>query len=495
MKTRYIVGLFLVGASVLSSCSDFTEIDQKGMNLLSTTDQLEMLLNQEYNIRIADIQRVCGSVQYYPGNVGTVLADPVKTTTQILLKYDEAGHALEQVDLTSSDSYYANCYNYIGTVANPILSLVDAATGSEEKKTALKAEALTIRAYFHWLAAVKFTKAYDPATADSEKSIAYVLETQDIKQPTEQLTQKEVYEYILADLDAAIELNALPQSAVNRMRFNAACPHAIKAHVLMYMQQPGEAAKEAQKALAVNSSVSDYAHYCTEAPSSAGILVKTFETPQLALAQDYFTDTDVEFFSWLTPRYYERYEQKNIQKDWFATYHTVMWMGSWETTSQVVKGALESMFGVTEGSMSYGVQGNGRVGRINLSVPQMYLILAENAIDNNLIDDAMDYLDKIRVGRFFPEDYHALKGSVTTKTEAIGMLRKVAHGENVFNIYDFITLKRWTLLDDYKEDISWTYSGTTYTLKPESTIWVFPFPKNLMEKNGNFEHNYPVTQN
>lgn len=359
MKTRYIVGLFLVGASVLSSCSDFTEIDQKGMNLLSTTDQLEMLLNQEYNIRIADIQRVCGSVQYYPGNVGTVLANPVKTTTQILLKYDEAGHALEQVDLTSSDSYYANCYNYIGTVANPILSLVDAATGSEEKKTALKAEALTIRAYFHWLAAVKFTKAYDPATADSEKSIAYVLETQDIKQPIEQLTQKEVYEYILADLDAAIELNALPQSAVNRMRFNAACPHAIKAHVLMYMQQPGEAAKEAQKALAVNSSVSDYANYCTEAPSSAGILVKTFETPQLALAQDYFTDTDVEFFSWLTPRYYERYEQKNIQKDWFATYHTMMWMGSWETTSQVVKGALESMFGVTEGSMSYGVQGNG----------------------------------------------------------------------------------------------------------------------------------------
>ena len=69
----------------------------------------------------------------------------------------------------------------------------------------------------------------------------------------------------------------------------------------------------------------------------------------------------------------------------------MMWMGSWETTSQVVKGALESMFGVTEGSMSYGVQGNGRVGRINLSVPQMYLILAENAINNTLIDDAMDY--------------------------------------------------------------------------------------------------------
>ena len=62
MKTRYIVGLFLVGASVLSSCSDFTEIDQKGMNLLSTTDQLEMLLNQEYNMPIFSVYAVRYSI-------------------------------------------------------------------------------------------------------------------------------------------------------------------------------------------------------------------------------------------------------------------------------------------------------------------------------------------------------------------------------------------------------------------------------------------------
>ena len=56
-----------------------------------------------------------------------------------------------------------------------ILSLVDFATGSGRKsKTALKSrKALTIRAYFQIrLVAVKFTGgAYDPATADSEKSI------------------------------------------------------------------------------------------------------------------------------------------------------------------------------------------------------------------------------------------------------------------------------------------------------------------------------------
>ena len=75
---KYISGL-LLSACVLSSCSDFTEIDQKGMNILNTTDQLEMLLNQGYSYSVRDLNRLCGTLVYYPGNLGTVLANPVKT--------------------------------------------------------------------------------------------------------------------------------------------------------------------------------------------------------------------------------------------------------------------------------------------------------------------------------------------------------------------------------------------------------------------------------
>lgn len=490
MKIKYLAGLLIMGASALSSCSDFTEIDQKGMNLLTTTDQLEMLLNQEYSFDVANINRLCGSVIYYPGNVSTTLNNPVKTTTQIILAYDEAGHAREQVDLTSSDSGYASCYEYIGTVANPILSRVEAAEGTDEKKAALKAEALTVRAYFHWLAAVKFAKAYNPSTAETEKCIAYLLETQDIKQPTEQLTQKEVYTNIIADLDAAIALDALPVEAVNRMRFSKAAPYAIKAMVLMYMQQPSEAAKAAQQALAISDKISNLNDFMMTTTSMMGQPVKALEIPKLALNQDYFTDSSIEFFSWLTPHYYEMFEDKNLVKDWFETYHTMMWMGSWDATSPMVASSLQGMFGVTEGSMSYGVMGSGRIGTINVSTQHMYLILAENAIDNGQISDAMGYLDKIRVGRFFPEDYAPLQGAVTTKTEAIRMLKKVQHGENCFGVHNFINLKRWNELADYKTDYSWTFEGKTYTLKAGSDMWVFPFPKNLMNKNANFQQNY-----
>lgn len=96
MKAKYIAVMALLGSVAFCSCSDFTEIDQKGMNLLDTTDQLDMLFNQEYSYSVSDLLRLCGSVHYYPGNVGTVINNPVKSTTQILLKFDEEGHAREQ---------------------------------------------------------------------------------------------------------------------------------------------------------------------------------------------------------------------------------------------------------------------------------------------------------------------------------------------------------------------------------------------------------------
>lgn len=487
---KYISGLLLC-ASALSSCSDFTEIDQKGMNILNTTDQLEMLLNHGYTYSVRDLNRLCGTIIFYPGNLGTLLANPVKTSDQILLSYDEAAHAREYIDLVNVDDSYENSYNVIGTVANPILSRLDVADGTQEKKAALKAEALTLRAYFHWLAAIKFARAYNPATADTERCIAYLLETHDIKQPTEQLTQKQVYEHILADLDAAIALDALPVEALNHMRVCKAAPYAIKALVLMYMQQPAEAAKVAETALSFKDQVSDYNDYISTTTSATGMPVKVLEFPKLSLVQDYFDNMEYEYMSWLTPHYYEMFEDKHLVKDWFGTYHTSYWMGSWEATEPMMNELLRGMFAVDGGSLS---NSDSTVGRINVSTPHMYLILAENAIDNNRIDEAMGYLDKIRVGRFFPEDYAPLQGAVKTKSEAITMLKKVQHGENCFNVHNFINLKRWNELEDYKTDYSWSYGGKTYTLRARSDMWVFPFPKNLMGKNPNFQHNYETVQ-
>ncbi len=149
----------LAGAMMMTSCADFTEIDPKGKNLLSSTADLELLLNAEYSVSTTDMQQVCGDVIYATSTLSTLLQPVVKTKFSILVGWDEAGHDNDLPELTASDSYYASCYEYIGRIANPILAKIDDASGSDTDRLAIKAEAYVVRAYFHYLAVQKFAPA------------------------------------------------------------------------------------------------------------------------------------------------------------------------------------------------------------------------------------------------------------------------------------------------------------------------------------------------
>ena len=124
---------------------------------------------------------------------------------------------------------------------------------------------------------------------------------------------------------------------------------------------------------------------------------------------------------------------------------------------------------------------------IGLSTPQMYLILAENTIENDLYDDAMGYLDDIRVNRIDPAVYAPLHGTVSDKATAIQQLKTTAHAEGLFGVWNFINCKRWTRLDDYKETVTRTICDVTMTLTPDSKLWVFPIPQNVINNNPNFK--------
>ena len=129
------------------------------MNLLSTTNELEMLLNAEIMITSSDMREVAADVIYGADNIPTLLSNPAMTRHKILVSLDDSQMDLLG-ELTASDGDYTSWYRCIGRIANPVLLQVDAAEGPESVKKQLKAEALTIRAYFHWLLVNKFAKAY-----------------------------------------------------------------------------------------------------------------------------------------------------------------------------------------------------------------------------------------------------------------------------------------------------------------------------------------------
>jgi len=472
---KVIYSIIFGVALIISSCSDFTDIQPKGKNLLATTDQLEMLLNNKffYYIGETDEREMCGDIIRAFENVPTLINRPTKTRNAIIISWDEANQD-KMAELTSSDSQYSNYYGVIGKISNAILSHVDAAEGPESVKNQLKSEALVLRAYFHYLLVNKFAKAYNPATAATDPGIPYVTEDWDISIPTEKATVKEVYDHIIADLDEAIQLNALPNEAVNRMRISKPCAYAAKALALIGMQKFDEAEVAAKQALAINNKVNNYNEMLTT--TTGYILGNTYQVifrPPLKCEEDLFFTFSPELFNAITPEAWNAFETGHASRDKMTTdrimYDYLMGMG----TSYI---GLDYTF-------TYDIDSGWNT--IGMKTTQMYLIVAEAEIHKSNYSAAMEALDAIRINRIDPSIYAPLKGVVSNKTDAIYHLKQTSHGENTYTCHNFINRKRWNQLDDYKQTFTKNIAGKVYQLKPESPLWIFPFPVNAVNLNPN----------
>lgn len=70
---------------LLGSCSGFTDIKPKGKNLLTTVDELELLLNQEWTIRSTDLTSMAGDYLYTTSNIPNIISSPNITTSSLYL--------------------------------------------------------------------------------------------------------------------------------------------------------------------------------------------------------------------------------------------------------------------------------------------------------------------------------------------------------------------------------------------------------------------------
>lgn len=477
---NFIYNLIIVGALFFTSCSDFTDIQPKGKNLLSTTDEIEMLLNSEFYLSSTDAQMMSGDMLRLLSNVANELNQPNKTRKAIMITFDAANQD-KMAELTSNDDEYSGYYNIIGRIANVVLSQIDAATGPEEVKNRLKCEALVLRAYFHYLLVNKFAKAYNPATAATDPGIPYLKEDWDIMVPTRKETVETVYNYILEDLNKAIEINALPDEAINRMRISKPCAYAAKALALISMQRFDEAEQAAQDALAINDVVDDYNSMITTVIGNLiGGRYEAILRPRLQCKEDLFYTEAVEFYNAIMPCAWNAFEEGHACRDKMTTD---------KMKYDYMMGMATSLMGL---DYTLTFDSNSGWNGVGMKTTHMYLIIAEAEIRKGNYDEAMAALDKIRVNRIDPDIYLPLEGTVDNETDAIFHLKQTSHGENIYSCYNFINRKRWNQLEEkYQETIVRELEGIgTYTMAPDSPMWIFPFPANAVNNNPNLTQNY-----
>ena len=76
-------------ALAVTSCSDFTDIKPKGKNLLSTTDELELLFNNDIDINLSDLYNIGGGVVSGANHIPSELAMPNKERSTLLWSYSD----------------------------------------------------------------------------------------------------------------------------------------------------------------------------------------------------------------------------------------------------------------------------------------------------------------------------------------------------------------------------------------------------------------------
>lgn len=474
MKKSY-TALALGTMLMFAGCAEFTELDPKGENILATAEELDLLFNYTYNIDTEDVQNMCGDMVYSNVDIPSMLANPARTKRSILLSWDETGHDTELAGLTESDALYNTGFQLINRVANPALARVESVSGDENLKKRITCEGLTLRALFHYLVVQKFAKPYEPATAATTPSIPYCLETDDILETQPQRSLEYVYEHILNDLDRAIEIDALPVTAVNKFRISKATPYAVKALALLSMQDFEGAATAAQQALNINGVVNDYNKLLTA--KSMFFMKPLLDRGKEGLDEDYYISLWLEIYPYATEAI-EMIEDGHLFRESFST---------WDNWSDGFLGAGDTK-GVTNAVLN--LDPNSYWNGIGPRTSHMYLILAEAALHRNDINQAMQMLDKIRVNRITPKKYQPLEGKVTDMKEAISHLKQTSHGENIFSYYNFVNKKRWTVIDGYKETLVRKINDNTYTLSPDSKMWVFPFGQDVMSINDKIKQNY-----
>lgn len=157
-------------------------------------------------------------------------------------------------------------------------------------------------------------------------------------------------------------------------------------------------------------------------------------------------------------------------------------------------GIWNSMYGLMLGGIEGGLMNFSLVTTVNaygITVDRMYYTAAECYIRTGEIDKGLHLVDEVRRRRIHPDFFTAYEGTVHTEEEAMALLQPAKWIECISTYENFFDCKRWNTEAKYRRTITREVPGSgTYTLAPDSPLWVFPFPNNAVRYNASLTQNY-----
>lgn len=381
----------------------------------------------------------------------------------------------------ADNNLYENMYNYIMR-ENIVIGNVDNSKGSDDIKQLAKAEARVMRAWDHFLAVNTFAKAYDPTTAAQNGGIAIMNEYNLEATPTK-ASVAEVYDFLISELKEAVPLLAEEPKSIYHP--NRAFGYALQSLVYLFHRDYQEAKDAAEKSLALKSDLADYVKLKQAGGPTKSSMYGLADNPEILnyAYQNSNTDNFGYTFNYglISPELVQMFESNDLRYSLFFTQSASPYY------YDAGSGAAVWNSKITYKKFQYS--------SVGLRTAEVYLILAEAEARLGNIQESIDIINKLRAKRI--EGANAVLPTPSSKEEMMKIVIKERRKELLFGFHRFWDLKRFNTEPEYAKTITRTFplvsadvEHKTYTLKPDSKLYIIPFPEKVRAKNPNMTNNF-----
>ncbi|WP_212000035.1 RagB/SusD family nutrient uptake outer membrane protein [Chitinophaga sp. HK235] len=454
-------GSLMIGAA---SCKKYLEIVPKGEKIPQTLADYKPLVESKSAHTFDYTNQAVVANEFYTPQQQQVA---VNLTTINFNWQEDKSRAELVIDDAGYNGAYAGIFIY-NTLVNNVPNAIE---GSAAGKAQLVAQARVARSMLYFYLVTSYAKMYDAATAANDPAVPFNI-TGDAEDKPEQVSVQKIYDFILQDVNAA--LPDLPKTAENAYYANKGAGYAFLSRVHLFMKHYDEAAGFADKALAENSVLFDYPGYYNDNKA-------VLEKPTLSVNTPKFEFTNPE-------NYIFHYGGSIAQLQGF--YASSM---RYADSAQYDKGdarllvnfAPRSLGPTSETIWSYRRNDNVNVGGIR--TPEMYYIKAECLARAGKVAEAMAALNTVRRKRILAASYTDV--TANTPEEAISLIRRELRCEYRGTGMIYLDYRRFNNDPQYKATITKVEGTKTYSIKPESLMWIMPFSVKALAYNKTLQQN------
>ena len=476
---------WLFSSLLFSGCNDYLDLIPKGKKVPTTLEDYRAFLQDPNVYTTGDFHKTYIVNEFKIDDY--MKSDPVSATNYFWL---EDGDRISNLEY---DGNYTNNYDAI-YAANlvvegvPTVSVNGEAEVKKAKAIIAQGKVLRVLHYFHLINS--YAKAYDPATAATDGGIPYSTSSNNFETPIPQRTVGEVYGYMLNDLNSAIP--DLPEEADNFMEANKAAGYALRARVYLFMKNFEEALKDADEALKRNDYIFDMVAYHREYvdPNGTGVNIQGDGaaigglpriTYSLGVRENLLVTGGINGVNSVT-------RPGNLPiKDSLENQHCTRDSSRYEVGD--TRFLCTYYRSTAAGYYQYRRGDNMNIG--GLRTTEVYLIRAECYARQGELQKAMNDLNALRVKRIVARVYQPL--TATTRLEAINHIRHERDAELLGSDMMFYDMRRFNTETEYQRTmVKKDEDGIIRTLRPESELWVLPFPMNVTRFNPNLKQNTSI---